>query len=374
MQQQRGARITGPYWNKHREFWCATISNDRGGCTTRKLGAKCRHEAEEEVEALRTELLPALSTREVITVAIDRYERYLQDVKKNRSKSRTETIRRMRLFFEADKGGSRRLPYWTEERCSARYEAFATHVSVDYHRNVLIQARTFMVWCMAKPRCWISANPLADVKGQGKRRHGKPQLRPQEALTWRDKAVELARGGDRGAVAALLLLDSGARPGEVITRQVRDLVAEASFVLVDDVTEGEGESWGTKTEKAKRPLGPLPQDLRELLQAQAQGKLPGAYLFPARRGRRKGGPHDGGWMADQVKRICRLAQVPERCAHSMRGLRTTLDILAGRAVREVAAERGHEDARTTLTSYAAPGAAELAQQDRYLRLVQGGRR
>jgi integrase len=231
---------------------------------------------------------------------------------------------------------------------------------------------------MDKSRRWIKANPLAEVKGQGKRRHGKPQLRPDEGLAWRDAALKLAEDGDAGALAALLLLDGGMRSGEVVTRRVRDLVQGALWVVVDDddlPTEGQGrEAWTPKTERSRRPVGPLPEDLRVLLMAQAEGKPSTAYLFPGTRRRRKdgtkGGPHDTGWLDDQVKRVCRAAGVPERCAHSMRGLRTTLDLLAGRLLADVAADRGHEDERTTLTSYAAPGAAAAAVQGRYVKLVE----
>lgn len=321
--------------------------------------------------------MPTLSAPQEATVetAIAAYEAHLRDVKKNRDKSVRETVRRLRLFFCAAEHGARPLTWWTATRAAARYEAFAAGVSVDYHRNTLAESKTWLTWCATRPRSWLRSNPLAEVKGQGKRRKGKRQLRPEEGLAWRNKGVELGRAGDEGAVAALLLLDSGARPGEVVTRQVRDLVDRARLVLVDEVDLVDGE-WRPKTDGSKRPLGPLPQDLRELLLEQARGKLPAAYLFPAgtrRRGAQRrppGGPHDVGWVDDQVKRICRAAGVPEVCAHSMRGLRTTLDLLAGRSLRDVQQDRGHEDARTTL-GYAAPGAAAAAQQGRYLEAING---
>lgn len=378
--QRRGARITGPYEKRPGEYYVVAFDSD-GGRSTQALEAVTREEAVKETEAKRKRLVPLLNQPEVITVkaAVESYEHYMKVVKRNREKSVAETIRRLKLFFEAEERPGRALTSLTPAWGAKRYEELAalpgrspdTLVSVDYHRNVLLEARSFLAWCGETARRWLKGNPLQGVKGVGKRRKGKPQLRPDEGVLWRQKAVQLSLAGDEGALAALLLLDGGARPGEIVTRQVRDLVSGAAFVMVDDQEDAD---WQAKTEKSKRPLGPLPQDMRELLLAHVRGKVGTAYLFPAVRGKRKGGPHDVGWLVDQVKRICRLAKVPEKTAHSMRGLRTTLDLLAGRSVREVQEQRGHEDARTTLGSYAAPGAVEAGQQARYLDMLQRERK
>jgi integrase len=55
-----------------------------------------------------------------------------------------------------------------------------------------------------------------------------------------------------------------------------------------------------------------------------------------------------------VKKICREVGVPEVCAHSMRGLHSTLAMEAGMSANVVAASMGHESAKTTLRSYAKP--------------------
>jgi integrase len=217
-------------------------------------------------------------------------------------------------------------------------------------RCVLAEAKTFPQWCKERPRSWLRVHPLTEVKGVGKRRHGKPQLRPEEGLKGREVALQLAAEED-GACAALLLLDTGARPGEVVSRQVRDLIDDARWVLVDGVEGEDGQGWSPKTERSKRPLGPVPADLRRLLLAQAKGKLPQSYLFPGK----DAAPHDVGWVDNWVKRICRRAGVPERCAHSLRGLRTTLDLLAGRQLREVANDRGMRTSRPRRPAMRPPG-------------------
>jgi len=55
-----------------------------------------------------------------------------------------------------------------------------------------------------------------------------------------------------------------------------------------------------------------------------------------------------------VKKICREVGVPEVCAHSMRGLHSTLAMEAGMSAHVVSASMGHEPAKSTLRSYAKP--------------------
>jgi site-specific recombinase XerC len=55
-------------------------------------------------------------------------------------------------------------------------------VSVDYHRNMLSEDRTFLKWCVKKGL--LVENPLDGVEGVDRRRHGKEQLRIDEARKW----------------------------------------------------------------------------------------------------------------------------------------------------------------------------------------------
>jgi hypothetical protein len=101
------------------------------------------------------------------------------------------------------------------KRCEGYYADLRTRptksgkpFSVDSHRNVLAEAKSFLRWCSAKRR-WIGRNPLEEIEGIGKRKHGKAQLRVDEARKWLVKAVDKADSGEAGAVAALTSLVMG---------------------------------------------------------------------------------------------------------------------------------------------------------------------
>jgi integrase len=73
-----------------------------------------------------------------------------------------------------------------------------------------------------------------------------------------------------------------------------------------------------------------------------------------------------------VRGICEAAAVPVVCAHSMRGLHSTLAMDAGVTGHVVAASLGHERVSTTVQNYAKAEAVAGAQQRRALRVLAGG--
>jgi len=160
--------------------------------------------------------------------------------------------------------------------------------SVDSQRNILAEAKTFLRWSAAKPRRWISRSPLEEVQGVGRRKHGKAQLRIDEARKWSKQAVKLAKSGDEGAVAALMSLLMGMRASEIVSRVVRDLDDDARLLWIPDA----------KTDAGKRTLE-VPHLLRPCLRKLAKGKRSEAPLF---------GQHWRDWIRKQVKRICKLAK------------------------------------------------------------------
>ena len=171
-----------------------------------------------------------------------------------------------------------------------------------------------------------TGRPLAAVEGIGKRRpRGKSlgkagnELRVKQTRTWYRKALELATGGDRGATAALVALLLGMRASEIVSRRAGDLF------------------------ECERP------------HERAAHK-----------------PHGRDWVIDQVHRICDLAEVPSVTAHAMRGLLATLTVERGFAGHLIAATLGHEDERTTMTAYAAPGSAAAGDRRRGLVVLNGG--
>jgi integrase len=246
------------------------------------------------------------------------------------------------------------------ERAMALYEALRKRksprtkraLSVDSHRNILAESKTFMRWCVTKG--WISRSSLEPIDGVGRRRKGKEQLRIDEARKWMVKAVDLADDGEAGAVAAMAALVMGMRASEIVSRVVRDLDDDGTLLWIPD----------SKTEAGKRTLR-VPELLRRFLGELAEGKKPHDLLF---------GYHDRDWVRDWVRRICVKAGVPRVTAHGMRGLHGTLAVEAGATGRVVAAALGHESEKTTFGNYVAPEAAESARQRRALTVLEGGRK
>ena len=148
------------------------------------------------------------------------------------------------------------------------------------------------------------------------------------------KAIELADGGEVGAVAAMAALLLGMRASEITSRVVRDLDDEGRLLWIPDA----------KTDAGKRTLR-VPDLLRPYLQRLAGNRAPDALIF---------GRHWRDWPREWVRRICEEARVPVVCAHSMRRLHSTLAMDAGVTGHVVAASLGHEQVSTTVESYAKP--------------------
>ncbi len=254
------------------------------------------------------------------------------------------------------------LPSLTSERCHNYYATLTGRLSartgrplaVDSHRNILAEARTFLNWCV-KPQQWLKHNPLADITGQGKRRHGKPQLRIDEARKLRAVCHNKAALGDDGAVAVLLAMLMGLRASEIVSRTVRDVDDDGRILWVDD---NDSVGFSPKTEASKRPVQ-VWEEVRPYLLNRSIQKQSDTLLFPAE----AGGAHWRDWVRKQTRRLCKIAKVPVVCAHSLRGFSATLNLLSGVPLAQVAASLGHESGSTTLQSYAAPGTAStLASQ------------
>ncbi|MEP6653473.1 MAG: tyrosine-type recombinase/integrase [Myxococcales bacterium] len=282
------------------------------------------------------------------------YEGYLRDEKQNKERSYTATLWRLGVFFpDADLS----LSALTLQKCAAFYQAlrfretkYRKPLAVDSQRNILAEAKTFLNWSVGKG--YLRTNLLAGVLGTGKRRHGKPQLRIDEARKWQAKAVQFAEEGEEGAVAALVTLVMGLRAGEVVSRIVRDLDDDGRLLWIPD----------SKTEAGKRTLQ-VPELLREYLRELAEGKGQSDWLF---------GYHDRNWPRKWVVRICKAAGVPRVTAHGMRGLHGTLAVETGLSAHAVAAALGHESISTTLQSYAQAGAGAGARQQKVLTVLAGG--
>lgn len=371
-----GAGAFGPYQRGAK--WIVTIRAVAGSSGTSRS-----FDAESDAIRFRDDHRAALASvrvgRKTVGDAIDDYADHLEA---EGHKQRTETIRRCRAFFAPDlkmplrsltptrcaslysDAVKRRATRWVGSGKKRRLVELEQPVSPNTHRGMLTHAKTFLGWCVGQR--WLRANPLADVKPRARLRHGKPQLRIDEARKWYDAAMVLARRPadpkrpiEAGAVAALCALVLGMRATEIVSRQARDLDDEGRLLWIP---------W-SKTEAGRRTLE-VPAEIRPLLVALGKDKAPEALLFGTDL---RGRPHRRGWPLFWVGRVCEVAGVLQVSAHSMRGLHATLALQAGATSQLVASALGHASDAVTLGSYAAPGSADEAKRRKGLGVIQGGK-
>jgi integrase len=363
------ARILGPY--EERAGWRLIVIDAFGTRAPRVFPTEAK--ARRYKEVFEAELARETHTTET---ALEAYRRHLADVGHKPQSVRAVEWSIVMLLSEPIE-----LALLTQKRCQALYDTLRTQPNkytkkppaVDTHRNSLMRSKVFLHWCVSKG--WLRENPLEGVKGMGRRRpRGKSlgksgnELRIKQAREWYAKALELASRGDVGAVAGLVAMLLGMRASEIVSRLVRDL----------DDEEARGDVlWisCSKTAAGRRTLE-VPEVLRALLVAQADGKAPERYLFE-RKGSKKAEaveskPHRPQWIIRQVHRICDLAKVPRVTAHSMRGLLATLTAERGMSAHLIAATLGHASTGVTLTNYAAPGSATQGALRRGWQVLNGG--
>lgn len=115
---------------------------------------------------------------------------------------------------------------------------------------------------------WLPRHPLETVKGIGKVRHGKEQLRIDEARRWMVEAKRQADAGQAGAVAAMMALVMGMRASEIVSRVVRDLDDGGTLLWIAD----------SKTLAGRRKLQ-VPEFLQPSLVAHAVASALGHESF-----------------------------------------------------------------------------------------------
>lgn len=334
-------RIYGPY--KHRHRWRIVVYDEKG----RRSARVCEtyDEATELVRQLDAELPAGPFLR--LGTALERYAVFMA-YKGNKPESIATTTFRLRAFF-ADVLWE---PLRAMERhaCQRLYDEQVATTAVDTHRNVLGEVKTFFNWCVRHR--YLLLNPAERIRPVGKRQHGKPQLRVDEARAWMRAAKELADAGKPGAIAAMMALLMGMRCSEIVRCVARD-VDDGGRLLWIPVS---------KTRSGKRVLE-IPPGLRRRLVSLAKGRPPLSRLFPYKRA----------WVYRWVRRICARAGTPTVCAHAMRGLHSTLAIDAGMTPNVVAFALGHKSPRATLQSYADPNAVARAKQRRVVAVLRARR-
>lgn len=317
---------------------------------------------EEEALRMKAALEAELRQMEGIKLrqALDDYAEHLRQ-KGNKPSSVEGTLGKLALFFgETDITVSELTPTY----CVALYKRLTIEprknqrvLSVDSHRGYLAGAKTFLTWVVAQR--WLRENPLKAVVGIGRRRRGKAQLGIDESRALSHKALELAKAGDLGALAVLLLLWLGLRASELVNLRARDVDDEGRVLWIRDPHDAKGPSH-LKTRAARRAPA-VPTFLRRLLvQLAKKTPLRTAPLF---------GEHWRDWPRLQTARLCRLAGVPVVTAHGLRGMRATLSLLTGENPDLVARKLGHTSSRITFAAYAAPGTRDAIEQDRLTRAL-----
>lgn len=219
--------------------------------------------------------------------------------------------------------------------------------STATHHMQLILARQLWEWAIGHGYC--RSNPWKRVKPIGRKPSGKPQLRIDEARRFSEVAMQQAEAGDPSAIGALMMMYLGLRQGEVAARVARDIDDDGRVLWIPS----------GKTKNAKRRLN-IPEGLRPLVRKLAQTKQPDELLFyPATHK-----CHSTAYYWERVRRLCRLAGVPEVCPHSLRGLHATLALEGGATAEAVARALGHGSFAVTAQHYASSSSVANARGSR----------
>ena len=128
-----------------------------------------------------------------------------------------------------------------------------------------------------------------------------------------------------------------------------------------DIDDGGRVLWvpSGKTKNAKRRLK-VPEHLHSLVLAVVKDKRPDELIFyPAHRTQ-----HSRQYYIGHVRRLCRLADVPEVVPHSLRGLHATLALEGGATADAVAKALGHSSFATTAQHYASPSSVANSRSSR----------
>jgi integrase len=328
-------RVLGPY--AYRKGW-RIIVVERDG--TRHPSV---HPSEERAREVAVELRRQLAVEEVtVSAAIDMYAEHLRERgrKENGVNRGVQHLRNMMT----DSGAA--LVDVTPARALALYDDLRKRINprtkkplaVDTQRNALNECGMFGRW--AVKRKLIAANPFEEIESKGKRKHGKVQLRLDEARKLGDVAVDAALSGDRGALVVALLLMTGFRATESATLEARDVDDNGRLLWTDGKT-------------GKRRMA-TPEVLIDVLRVVAAD---GGSLWPK---------SDRFWVYRQVRKWCKRAGVTVVTPQGLRGTHSTLAQEHGATSHVVAAALGHglavNQRAYTLEGTSAQAAAKRAQK------------
>lgn len=201
-------------------------------------------------------------------------------------------------------------------------------------------------WRFCQQQGWVAHDPWVRVATIGRANSGKPQPTLDEARRLKEYLFAQAELQDEGALALLVQLYLGLRPSEVLGLRVGDCSDNCKLVRVN----------GTKTKLALRDLE-LAEPVAELLQRRCASLSNEDRIFATHLKRQPAPP----WMLDRMHRACAQAGIRKYCAHSLRGLHSSLALRAGASTHEVARSLGHASFATTAKHYAHPTAVSAGR-------------
>ena len=222
------------------------------------------------------------------------------------------------------------------------------------HHALLRNVKEFYAWLVKKKLA--SSNPFQNVDAIGKANAGKEQPRETDAKRLDALLFQKAREGDEGALALLVQVYLGLRPGEVLNLKVSAVERNGLKVTVKK----------GKTKNAARGLELYPE-VAALLWSHCEGRPDDERVFAANLPKRPA----TNWMYKRLHGFCEEAGMKKYCPHSLRGLHSSLALKNGATSHDVAASLGHASFATTARYYADPAAIENAKLRRVVQVMKG---
>jgi integrase len=361
-------RVIGPTWLPSRKRWRVIV----------KSPGEVKEEDRErsrlfvgitEAEAYAEEIAGKLARLNscTIEVAIQLYDQFLT-AKGTGQKSRDETCRRFRAFFE--KIMDRKISRLSPEECAELYIAFRNRlkkngdpISADYQLNTLAETKSFLRWCVKQG--WLVVSPIEDVEPLGQREVGKDQMTGDEASALFKWCLWRAHRGDHAALAIMMALSMGLRSSDLSKRLVRDVDLNGTALRVG--LERKRRSKSKKGDRARR----IPVALQPLVRKVIEGREKTEVLFPSEKS--ESGHHTKSWLRAAMKRFCNDAGIPYFCPHSLKGTAGTALAEGGELADRIAEFLSHEDKRVSERNYIADGAVANGQVERNFEVLAGGK-
>lgn len=349
-------RALGPY--KHGNRYRVLVVAPGGGQRDRRTKRKTFDTAE-LAEAFIRKFYERVG-RGTITIraALEGYERHLETA--GLQSVTVETmLRRTRGFFAKEMG--RPLGELTPAQARRMYKDLRSRprraewenplateakkerptIAVQTHHGMLFEAKRFLRWCVSEGT--LRASPLEEVEPVGVPNRGKEQLTIDEGRELLATCLRELEDGDEAALAVIIAAIFGIRAAAIASLTVRDIDDRGRVLVVRK----------SKTEASRNLRLRVPVELQPVLAGYVEGRI--GRLFPDR---------NRHWVLYHVKRLCRLAGVPEITVHGLRGTQGSTATEEGATAEQVMKAYGHTSTAVGRRHYIRPGASESARAQR----------